>query len=331
MKKSMKRAVSLLIVMALIVGTMTAALAKTTSETIDAPADTTVVFTITLGTVNITYTWADISGSGSFASVTNTYGAKDADGNLSTIDYTGIPLSDLLADAAAKSGFALSDGLLIKAAATDGYVVAFTVGDVRDDANHYLVATDPVKNSDGDTVYDNSYVRIVRGDADTTPNNVNIRCVTGIQIPDAGKTPDAGAAVLSKQTVTFNGSSVALEAYNIDGYNYFKLRDIAYLLNGTSSQFSISVSDESFAVNAVKGSAYTAVGGELEPGTDKSASCVASVWKLSVDGTPCSAYVYNLDGNNFFKLRDLGTAFSFGVDYDAATNTVAIMSADYSA
>ena len=31
---------------------------------------------------------------------------------------------------------------------------------------------------------------------------------------------------------------------------------------------------------------------------------------------------YNIDGNNYFKLRDLGEKFNFGVDYDEATNTV---------
>ena len=36
--------------------------------------------------------------------------------------------------------------------------------------------------------------------------------------------------------------------------------------------------------------------------------------------------VFNLDGNNFFKLRDLGEALGFDVDYDQDTDTAIILS-----
>ncbi|MCR4770925.1 MAG: hypothetical protein K5855_01310, partial [Oscillospiraceae bacterium] len=48
----------------------------------------------------------------------------------------------------------------------------------------------------------------------------------------------AANTVLSAQKLTCEGKSIECEKYNIDGSNYFKLRDIAYLLNGTVSQFS---------------------------------------------------------------------------------------------
>ena len=33
-----------------------------------------------------------------------------------------------------------------------------------------------------------------------------------------------------------------------------------------------------------------------------------------------------IGGNNFFKLRDLGTALNFDVDYDGATSTMIVKS-----
>ena len=40
-------------------------------------------------------------------------------------------------------------------------------------------------------------------------------------------------------TVIVNGTAIAFEAYNIDGNNFFKLRDLAYALSGSSKQFSV--------------------------------------------------------------------------------------------
>ena len=45
---------------------------------------------------------------------------------------------------------------------------------------------------------------------------------------------------------------------------------------------------------------------------------------IYVDGQRISMTAYNIGGNNFVKLRDIGRAVGFGVTYDAATNSVHI-------
>ena len=53
----------------------------------------------------------------------------------------------------------------------------------------------------------------------------------------------ASAAITAKPTesnVLVNGVSKSFDAYNINGSNYFKLRDLAYVLNGTEKQFEIT-------------------------------------------------------------------------------------------
>ena len=137
----------------------------------------------------------------------------------------------------------------------------------------------------------------------------------------------AYTAVLSPQNLTVDGKPITCEKYNIDGSNYFKLRDIAYLLKGTGSQFSVGWDSTANTVSILTGQGYTPNGGELVVGEDKSATAVPSAQTITINGRVNTALtVYNLGGNNFFKLRDLGSALGFGVDFDAATNTVLVTS-----
>jgi hypothetical protein len=43
-----------------------------------------------------------------------------------------------------------------------------------------------------------------------------------------------------------------------------------------------------------------------------------------VNGKNTAFDAYNIANNNYFKLRDIGQAFDFGVDWDGARNTIVI-------
>lgn len=132
--------------------------------------------------------------------------------------------------------------------------------------------------------------------------------------------------VRSVQKVTVNGKAVSPDIYNINGSNYFKLRDLAVLLNGTNGQFVVRYNPQTNGVSLTTDKAYTPIGGELTIGTDKSTTCVRSPQNVSINGKEVKLKAYNIGGNNFFKLRDLGKLLNFQVDYIAATNTVLIAS-----
>ena len=136
-------------------------------------------------------------------------------------------------------------------------------------------------------------------------------------------TPDFKASQKSGQKVTLNGNALEVGAYNVDGYNYAKLRDIASILNATGSKFSVTTGTGRTII-VKPGESYTAVGGELELGADMSGTCVVSKWTITIDGVTRYLDVYNIGGNNYFKLRDLGELLGFGVDYDQSTNTAKI-------
>lgn len=131
--------------------------------------------------------------------------------------------------------------------------------------------------------------------------------------------------VLSSQNLTVNGEVITgLEIYNIDGNNYFKLRDVAYLLNGTESQFNVTWDAEHNAVLIDLGVPYVAVGGEcVNSGVDKSSTAVKSSQTIWID-TPVSIAAYNIGGNNYLKLRDLLSYTTATVDWDASTNTIVV-------
>ena len=145
-----------------------------------------------------------------------------------------------------------------------------------------------------------------------------------IIVPEAaGTTP---VAVLSSQNLTLNGVPVAAEMYNINGENYFKLRDVAMMLNGTGSQFEVGYDDATRTISVMTGRPYTPNWTELVLGVDKSATCVISDMVVSVNGVPVRPTAFNLGGNNFFRLRDLGDMIGFTVDYDAVTRTILVYS-----
>lgn len=139
----------------------------------------------------------------------------------------------------------------------------------------------------------------------------------------------AANVVLSSQNLTVNGRPVECEKYNIDGSNYFKLRDIAYLLNGTTNQFEVGYDSETRTVTVTSGIPYTPNGEELIVGMDKSETAQPSTQSIIINGVVNSSIsAYNLAGNNFFKLRDLGDVLGFIVDYDKASNTAIILSSN---
>ncbi|NLZ53000.1 MAG: hypothetical protein GX892_07625 [Thermoanaerobacteraceae bacterium] len=144
-----------------------------------------------------------------------------------------------------------------------------------------------------------------------------------IQVTDAAAVEQLAKPTTSK--VLINGKAISFEAYNINGNNYFKLRDLAMALRGTNKQFEVGWDAKNNAINLTSGKAYTSVGGELvvSAGT-KAKKARPTTSKIYLDGKEVTFTAYNIDGNNYFKLRDIAKAMNFAVTWDGKTNTISI-------
>ena len=129
----------------------------------------------------------------------------------------------------------------------------------------------------------------------------------------------------SVHKVTVDGESVAPQGYNINGDNYYKLRDIAYILNGTNSQFNVTWDPDNNRILLTPDEAYQEVGDEMSSAASAVVeSCSPSNSSIILDGRSLSLTGYRINGNNFYRLRDVGKALDFGVDFDEQTRTVLI-------
>lgn len=127
-------------------------------------------------------------------------------------------------------------------------------------------------------------------------------------------------------TVMVNGKQIAFDAYNINNNNYFKLRDIAKVLSGSDKQFEVTWNSSTKSIELKPGSAYTSVGGELVTGNAKQQTAKLSSDKVYMNGSVANLTAYTINGNNYFKLRDLGKLLNFGVDWDGTAKCISINS-----
>jgi len=117
---------------------------------------------------------------------------------------------------------------------------------------------------------------------------------------------------------------MAFQSYNINDYNYFKLRDVAMALTGSEKQFDTVWNEEDKAIHLALKTPYTQTGGELVKGNGKNKKALQSLTKLYLNGNEMKMVAYNIDGNNYFRLRDLGALMNFGVTWDNIKEQVGI-------
>ena len=124
--------------------------------------------------------------------------------------------------------------------------------------------------------------------------------------------------------VLVDGKKIEFDSYIIDGSNYFKLRDLAYVFNNTAKWFEVEWSAENNLITITSGVRYTVVKGEMSSKGNIERVAKPADCRLIINGLETSLTAYYIEGNNYFKLRDLGLKLEFLVDWDEAANTVII-------
>ena len=131
-------------------------------------------------------------------------------------------------------------------------------------------------------------------------------------------------AYASTQTVEVDGKTVEFQMYALkdaNGYdtNYVKLRDVAYVLNGTSAQFDVEWQGQ---VSVRSGRSYCLNGSEMytpyrgdRPYTQPGGVTIVDGEDRYLDAILLSDD--NGGGYTYYKLRDLGNALGFTVDWSS--------------
>ena len=151
---------------------------------------------------------------------------------------------------------------------------------------------------------------------------------TAVLAAKESEIPQSGTAYASTQAVNVDGKKITFYAYalrdeNGNDTNYVKLRDIAAVLNGTAAQFGVGWSEEE-GIFLETGKGYTANGSEMIQNFQGDQPYTRGNSPLKINGVSVKLSAITLtdadDGEyNYFKLRDLGTALGFFVDYDDET------------
>lgn len=135
------------------------------------------------------------------------------------------------------------------------------------------------------------------------------------------------ALIPSKNTMYIHAGTTTDIVENIPAYlykdnNYFKLRDLGKLFG-----YAVTWNENTKCIEMVKDDSKKDLSGVKPPAS--AASVVENAETIIIDSTEYSnAQCINIDGYNYFKLRNLTDLMNFKCDWDATNNAVIITFSD---
>lgn len=128
----------------------------------------------------------------------------------------------------------------------------------------------------------------------------------------------------STAKVMVNGKTVNFGAYEIDGFNYFKLTDLSYALSGTSKQFQVTWDSSSSCINMKINSPHLVLGTELQGNSGKTEVAERFLSTVLKNSAPVNTVVYTIQGSSYFQLDALKEELGLQVGWDGNTSTITI-------
>lgn len=131
-------------------------------------------------------------------------------------------------------------------------------------------------------------------------------------------------ATNSNAKLIVDGEEVEVSGYTVNDSNYYKIRDIAMTLRTSNTRFDVEWDESLSAIAISTGVKYTIVGGELSQNQTAALNVDQNTAPVYVDGSEKDVLSYNINGNTYFKIRDIGEMVGFTVDWDGETQSVII-------
>ena len=145
-------------------------------------------------------------------------------------------------------------------------------------------------------------------------------------IPTAFAESKTVDAVKNTKKITLDGEEVMVGAYDVEGYNYLKLRDVAAILNTKKCQFNVGFDKPTKLITVELAKGYEKVEGDLAEIKDEKAKAIVSVKKILVNGEEKEIKTALINEYNYMQLRDLGTLVGLGVGYDKVNKVIQLKS-----
>ena len=145
-------------------------------------------------------------------------------------------------------------------------------------------------------------------------------------IPTAFAESKTVDAVKNTKKVTLDGEEVMVGAYDVEGFNYLKLRDVAAILNAKKCQFSVGYDEPTKLISVELAKAYEKVEGDLAEIKDEKAKAIVSVKKILVNGEEKEIKTALINEYNYMQLRDIASLVGLDVKYDAKNKVIMLKS-----
>lgn len=122
---------------------------------------------------------------------------------------------------------------------------------------------------------------------------------------------------LASQTFYVQSLQKSVHAYNIEGYNYLRLRDFGRMLN-----FSVDYDEDAGTVSISSSGAYDSSTEQTPAEWPETADAQPTDQQVLVNGVPSDIQGYLIGGYNYFKLRDLARALDVQAIYNGPREAV---------
>lgn len=147
-----------------------------------------------------------------------------------------------------------------------------------------------------------------------------IACIIGMRIITMPVTIHAvGNTVTAKpsiQTIQMNEKPVEIPIYNINGENYFKLQDVAYYID-----FSVTYNKNNNSIEITTSESYNGQPSIPQKALEDKEAVLTNQF-IYIDGQKMSFTIYNIDGQSYFKLRDLAQSINFTLIFNPEKNII---------
>lgn len=102
--------------------------------------------------------------------------------------------------------------------------------------------------------------------------------------------------------------------FNTYGYNYFKKRDLAAALSNANYAYNVEM--EILGLNIHKGESNDVISDE-SLGSEYAHAVHSNGGIITLDDDTCkSVECFNINGYNYYKIRDIADVLGFKTDYD---------------